>query len=99
MADDKKKRYRDRLMISLTEDDEVHYWTRKLGVTKNQLAEAVQAVGPSARKIDEYLQQNHPETVQPAAEWSVDGRPPGARIPAESRLAGRLARRLFARAR
>ena len=45
----------DRSRISLTEEHEVRYWTQALGVTKEQLATAVQAVGRSADRVREHL--------------------------------------------
>ncbi|MDQ2666065.1 MAG: DUF3606 domain-containing protein [Gemmatimonadota bacterium] len=56
MADDKSNRGpQDRSRISLTEDYEVRYWTQKFGVTKEQLAAAVHAVGNSAEKVEAHL--------------------------------------------
>jgi Protein of unknown function (DUF3606) len=45
MADDKTKTAADRKLISLTDDYEVTYWTKKFGVSKERLAEAVRRVG------------------------------------------------------
>ena len=45
----------DRSRISLTEEHEVRYWTQKLGVTKEALAEAVRAVGASAGRVEQHL--------------------------------------------
>lgn len=56
MADDMNNRgAQDRGRISLTEEHEVRYWTQALGVTKEQLAAAVQAVGASADKVRAHL--------------------------------------------
>jgi hypothetical protein len=55
MADDKSKRFQDGKTISLGEDYEVRYWTDALGVTEEQLREAVAAVGASAERVKEYL--------------------------------------------
>ena len=58
MADDKTKRGpADASRISLSEDYEVRYWTDALGVSKEQLAAAVKAVGNSAAKVREYLKK------------------------------------------
>jgi hypothetical protein len=46
---------RDRARISLGEEHEVRYWMQALGVTKEQLAAAVQAVGQSADRVREHL--------------------------------------------
>lgn len=45
----------DRSRISLNEEHEVRYWTQALGVTKEQLAAAVQAVGSSADRVRAHL--------------------------------------------
>ncbi len=45
----------DRSRISLREEHEVRYWTQALGVTKEQLAAAVQAVGSSADRVRAHL--------------------------------------------
>ena len=41
----------DRKLISLTEEHEVRYWTKALGVSDERLREAVQRVGHSAAKV------------------------------------------------
>jgi hypothetical protein len=47
MADDRNERGpRDRQRVSMSEDYEVAYWTRKWGVSREQLAEAVRQAGP-----------------------------------------------------
>lgn len=59
MADDKNKRVpQDANLISLTEDYEVEYWTKALGVSKAKLTEAVKAVGHSAAKVRAWLASN-----------------------------------------
>jgi hypothetical protein len=56
MADDKTKTApQDRSRIALGEDYEVAYWTRKLGVSKDRLEEAVAAVGSSAQAVADFL--------------------------------------------
>lgn len=56
MADDKTLRGpQDRSRVSLSEDYEVSYWTGKFGVSKDQLAEAVNAVGNSADAVERHL--------------------------------------------
>ena len=58
MADDKTKRApQDAKLISLEEDYEVEYWTRRFGVTAERLVEAVQKVGNSAERVGEELKQ------------------------------------------
>lgn len=56
MSDDKNNRGEpDRSRISLKEDHEVRYWTERFGVTKEQLAVAVQKVGNSADAVRQAL--------------------------------------------
>jgi len=56
MADDMNNRGpQDRSRISLGEEHEVRYWTQALGVTREQLAAAVQAVGSSADRVRAHL--------------------------------------------
>jgi hypothetical protein len=56
MSDDRSKRGSvDRSRISLDEDYEVRDWTETLGVTRDELIAAVQAVGNSADKVKAYL--------------------------------------------
>jgi hypothetical protein len=52
MPDDLKNRgAQDRARISLSEEHEVRYWTKALGVTKEQLAAVVHKVGNSAEAV------------------------------------------------
>jgi len=55
MSDDKNLTARDRAFINLSEPYEVRDWTNSLGVTEEQLREAVEAVGSSAEKVRQYL--------------------------------------------
>jgi hypothetical protein len=56
MTDDTtKRRPQDSTRISLSEDYEVDYWTDKFGVSRDQLKEAVGAVGNSAEAVRNYL--------------------------------------------
>lgn len=58
MSDDMNNRgAQDRARISLSEDHEVRYWTQALGVTEEELAAAVKAVGSSADRVREHLGQ------------------------------------------
>lgn len=58
--DDKRKRGKpDRDLISLEEKYEVSGWCRSLGCNATELREAVEAVGPSARKVRAYLFEKH----------------------------------------
>lgn len=57
MADDKNKSGSpDRDRINMSEDYEVRDWTQSLGVSKERLQEAVDAVGNSADKVRNFLQ-------------------------------------------
>ena len=56
MSDDLKNRGpQDRARINLGEEHEVRYWTQALGISKAQLAAAVQAVGSSADRVRAHL--------------------------------------------
>lgn len=58
MADDKTKvGGEDRQRISLNEDYEVRDWTESLGVSREKLVEAVDAVGDRADDVREYLKR------------------------------------------
>ena len=47
----------ERICIDLEADWEVSYWTRKLGITRAQLAQAIEAVGDKAHDIVVYFRQ------------------------------------------
>jgi len=47
----------DRNTINLNEDYEVTYWTEALGVSKEELTEAVNKAGKSADAVREYLKK------------------------------------------
>jgi hypothetical protein len=56
MADNKSETGSpDRDRINMSEDYEVRDWTESLGVSRERLQEAVDAVGSSADKVREYL--------------------------------------------
>ena len=56
MSDNKSNRGSpDRDRIDVNDPDEVRNWTKSLGVSKEQLEEAVRAVGPMATKVREHL--------------------------------------------
>lgn len=57
MSDDKSLTGQDRELISLEQDYERRDWAERLGVTEQQLADAVKAVGHSADAVREYLQR------------------------------------------
>ncbi len=45
----------DRSRIAMGEDYEVAYWTEKFGVSRDELAEAVEQVGNGTEKVAVYL--------------------------------------------
>jgi hypothetical protein len=56
MADDPSKRGpHDRSRINTSEDYEMRYWSRKLGVSPEQLKAAVRKVGSSVKAVDREL--------------------------------------------
>jgi hypothetical protein len=55
MADDKTKKADDRRRIDVHETYELGYWSRKFGVSREQLAEAVQKAGPMAADVEREL--------------------------------------------
>lgn len=56
MADDPKQRNSpDSKRISIQEDHEVRYWTEALGVSREELEEAVRRVGNSADDVREHI--------------------------------------------
>lgn len=56
MADNKQNAGgSDRRRISLSQDYEVRDWSKKFGVTSEQLKQAVHAVGTDAGKVEAYL--------------------------------------------
>jgi hypothetical protein len=58
MADNRDNRSgRDRSRIAGNEDYELRYMAQKLGVTENEVKEAIAAVGNDRKKVEEYLQQ------------------------------------------
>jgi len=58
MADDRTNRGgQDRARINLHEDYEVRYWTKELGVSKDELARLVEQHGSSAERIRQALRK------------------------------------------
>lgn len=56
MSDSKTNRGSpDRDRIDIHDPDEVRNWTKSLGVSKEELQQAVQAVGDRADKVREHL--------------------------------------------
>jgi hypothetical protein len=57
MTDDKTKKAADRRRINLHQAYELGYWSRKFGVSEQELAEAVQKAGPLASDVERELQK------------------------------------------
>ncbi|AZA90046.1 Protein of uncharacterised function (DUF3606) [Chryseobacterium nakagawai] len=56
MSDDlSKKRPQDATKVNVNESWELEYWSKKFGVTKEQLKDAVKAVGVSTAAVQKYL--------------------------------------------
>ncbi|MGY4352226.1 3-oxoacyl-[acyl-carrier-protein] synthase III [Bradyrhizobium sp. GM7.3] len=56
MSDNLKKRdQRDRSKINMHEDFEVKYWTKELGVSRDELQKAVDKIGNSAAAVRKEL--------------------------------------------
>jgi hypothetical protein len=55
MADNKTEKTDDRRRIDVHKIYELGYWSRKFGVPREQLAEAVQKVGPMAADVEREL--------------------------------------------
>ncbi|MBF0695591.1 MAG: DUF3606 domain-containing protein [Flavobacterium sp.] len=56
MSDDKNIRGpQDRSRINTSEDYELQYWSEKFGISRERLIEALEQVGNSADKVEEYL--------------------------------------------
>ncbi len=60
MSDDKTKTGgQDRTHIALSEDYEVRDWSRKFGLTADELKAAVKAVGNKASDVEAHLKSKH----------------------------------------
>lgn len=56
MSDDlSKRRPQDAAKVNVNEIWELEYWSKKFGVTKERLKEAVKTVGTSAVAVQKYL--------------------------------------------
>ena len=56
MSDDKTKiAPQDSSRVSVNEDYELFYWTKRFGITKDELKEAVKAVGTSVSALERHL--------------------------------------------
>jgi hypothetical protein len=60
MADDKNiKDGRDRSQVSGSEDYELQFLAEKLNVTTEEIRKAIEKVGNSREKLEEYLKNNN----------------------------------------
>ena len=50
-------------LISLQQQQQVQYWTTRLGVSRNQLMQAIDAVGDSARHVEAWLKYQDQRTA------------------------------------
>ncbi|MGQ7855598.1 DUF3606 domain-containing protein [Pedobacter sp. WC2501] len=57
MDDKLKNGSADRGRININEGYELDYWSNKFGVSKDKLKAAVQIVGTSADKVEDYLKK------------------------------------------
>jgi hypothetical protein len=55
----------DRLRINMHQGWEVDYWTRKLGVSREELAKAIEIAGDRAHDVADYLaDEGRPATTE-----------------------------------
>jgi hypothetical protein len=60
MSDDLQNRgQQDRNRINLHEKHEIQYWTKALGVTQEELEQAVKKAGNSADAVRQHLRTKH----------------------------------------
>ena len=52
------KQPQDPKRVNVHQPHEVRYWCQKWGITPQQLRDAVEAVGDSARAVEDYLRHN-----------------------------------------
>lgn len=58
MSDDlSKRRPQDATKVNVNETWELEQWSKKFGVTKEKLKEAVKAAGTSAAAVQKYLEK------------------------------------------
>ena len=56
MSDDRLNRGQpDRSKINMSQDHEVRYWTKHLGITRDELEKVVEKVGNSAKAVEKEL--------------------------------------------
>ena len=57
MDDKKNTGSSDRDRININEDYELQYWSKKFGVSSNELKEAVKAVGSAVKEVERHLKK------------------------------------------
>jgi hypothetical protein len=58
MSDDRTKKGRqDRQRININEKHELAYWTKRLGVSEDELRDAVKRVGPSVEAVQNEIKR------------------------------------------
>jgi hypothetical protein len=55
MADDKTKHAQDRKRIDVHQDYELQYWTKRFGISKEELMRTVEKVGPMVEDVEREL--------------------------------------------
>ena len=53
----------DNRLISLQQQQQVQYWTTRLGVSRNQLLQAIDEVGDSAPQVEAWLKYRNQLTT------------------------------------
>jgi len=62
MTDNKSKTgWQDRVKINKNDPSEVGYAARKLGTSPAKIHEAIDAVGPGRKKVEEYVRKSQEE--------------------------------------
>jgi Protein of unknown function (DUF3606) len=57
----KKRDYGKRTRFDVNQSYQLAYWKERLGISEEQLIEAVRAAGALARNVEAYLRQKHVE--------------------------------------
>ena len=50
--------------VSLDDERDVQYWTKRLGVTKEKLQRAIERAGPALASVEEYLDRSNPRSAK-----------------------------------
>ena len=57
MYEKQKKRTQDDIRIDVDQDYELSYWTKKFGISRDELKKAVDEVGPYVLKVKKLLEK------------------------------------------